>query len=93
MRPSALSCEFDEQLMSWDTAAGVVAAMAGLAVTGRSLFRGRTAPKQKAPGFTRGLFAEFWSYRFAVLSRQVRFAAAHPVVVGATVMSPRAVIV
>ena len=50
-------------------------------------------PKAKAPGNCRRLCHLFGLYLLAVLSRHVLLDAAQPVVVGATVMSPRAVIV
>src|SRR3982751_6108928 len=73
--------------MSSDTVLRVVGVMAAL--------RGPTPQpvKTKAPGDSRRLSVKYFDYRFAVLSKQVLFAAAQPVVVGATVMSPRAVIV
>src|SRR6059058_6168317 len=70
-------CQSDEQRMSWDTVLRVVAAMGAL--------KSHPLVKQKPPELPGGFCGIGSTYRFAVLSRQVLFAAAQPVVVGATV--------
>src|SRR5256885_15299194 len=76
-------CEFDAQRLSLDTAGPVIHA--------ESRFTGRLLKQN--PRRPSGVLLFVRPYRLVVLSRQVLFAAAQPVVVGATVMSPRAVIV